>query len=58
MLTKITDNFGRSLQFSYNTQGLISTVTLPNSKQIIYQYDTQNRLVSVTRPSYGTKTYH
>ena len=58
MLSKVTDNFGRSLQFNYNTQGLISAVTLPNDKQITYQYDAQNRLVNATRPSYGTKTYH
>lgn len=58
MLTEVTDNFGRSLQFKYNEKGQISSVDLPNSKTISYQYDIQNRLVSVTRPSYGTKTYH
>jgi YD repeat-containing protein len=58
MLTKVTDNFGRFIEYGYNSAGQISGVTLPNSQQISYGYDAQNRLVSVTRPGYGTKTYH
>ncbi|MCH7335326.1 RHS repeat-associated core domain-containing protein [Acinetobacter sp. NIPH 2699] len=58
VLVKVTDHFGRSLQFNYNPQGFISSVTLPSGKQITYQYDNFNRLVSVIRPSYGTKIYH
>ncbi len=58
MLTQVTNNFGRSLKFNYNPQGLIASVTLPNNKKIIYLYDAQDRLSSVTRPGYGTKTYH
>lgn len=57
-LTKVTDHLGRNLQFHYNPQGLISGLILPNGKQITYQYDAQTRLISVTRPGYGTKTYH
>lgn len=58
VLDQVKDRFGRTLKFNYNSQGLISSILLPNGKQITYQYDTQNRLVNVNRPSYGTKTYH
>lgn len=58
VLNRIVDRFGRVLKFNYNYQGLISSITLPNSRQITYQYDMLNRLSSVTRPGYGTKTYH
>ncbi|ENU18633.1 hypothetical protein F994_02760 [Acinetobacter bohemicus ANC 3994] len=58
VLNRIVDRFGRVLKFNYNSQGLISSIILPNSRQVTYQYDTLNRLNSVTRPGYGTKTYH
>lgn len=58
LLNTVTDNYGRSLRFQYNPQGLVSAVTLPNNQQITYQYDGQKRLTQVTRPGYGTKTYH
>jgi RHS repeat-associated protein len=58
VLSQVVDRFGRALKFSYNSQGLMSLITLPNGKQITYQYDTSGRLVSVTRPGFGTKTYH
>lgn len=58
VLSQVVDRFGRALKFSYNSQGLMSLITLPNGKQITYQYDTLGRLVSVTRPGFGTKNYH
>lgn len=58
LLSKVADRFGQELKFNYNSQGLISALTLPNNRQITYQYDEFNRLISVTRPGFGTKTYH
>jgi RHS repeat-associated protein len=56
-LYKVTDSFGYSLTYSYNSQGQMSGVTLPNGKLITYTYDPQGRLSTVTRPGVGTKTY-
>ena len=58
LLTKVTDHFGRKLEFSYTSNGLLSLVSLPNNKVIIYQYDNKNRLSNINRPGYGIKTYH
>ncbi|MBJ8439766.1 RHS repeat protein [Acinetobacter junii] len=58
VLSQVVDRFGQVLKFGYDSQGLMTSLTLPNKKQVIYQYDTLNRLSSVTRPGYGTKIYH
>ncbi len=55
--TQVTDNFGQSLIFTYNTTGYLTSVTLPTGKSITYTYDVQNRLSTVSRPGYGIKTY-
>ncbi len=39
-----------ALQYSYNENGLVSTITNGRSQQIIFDYDSASRLTSVTDP--------
>jgi RHS repeat-associated protein len=55
--TTVTDNFGKILTFGYNSAGYLTAVTLPTGQLIVYNFDSQNRLSTVARPGYGTKTY-
>lgn len=45
LLIKITDHFGRELNFTYNTKSYISTMTDPEGGIYSYAYDYNNRLV-------------
>lgn len=57
-LTSITDSLGRTITFTYNTDGLIDTVTDPDSNVYTYAYTaaypgtsaTVKKLLSVTYP--------
>lgn len=57
-LDTVTDDSGRQLRFSYDTNKRIATVTDPAGGVITYGYDTNSNLVSVTYPDGRTKTYH
>jgi RHS repeat-associated protein len=61
-LTEVSDNQGRSLTFTYNTDGTLATMTDPDGKVYLYVYDnpyatipndpySPRRLISVTYPS-------
>lgn len=57
VLDKVIDNNGHFIKLTYNTDGRLSSLKLPNNQQITYSYNS-GRLVTVTRPSIGTKNYH
>jgi YD repeat-containing protein len=47
---RVTDNFGRQLNFTYDTNGRLSTLTDPAGGLYQYAYDAGNNLSSVTYP--------
>ncbi len=47
-LTTVTDPGGRTISFSYGSNGLVSKVTDPAEDSITYAYDSSNNLTSVT----------
>lgn len=48
LLESVTDSLGKSLNFAY-TGSNISTVTLPDNTQLVYDYDANNNFRSVKR---------
>ena len=57
LLIDVTDNFGRSLQFVYNSQKRIQSFTDPAGTAYGFAYDSSNNLASVTRPGAAVRTY-
>jgi YD repeat-containing protein len=57
LLSKITDSYGRSLNFSYDTNNRLSTITNPSGGQYTYTYDTNNNLASVIYPDQTERKY-
>ena len=59
LLIKVTDNIGRSLNFTYDNQNRIATMSNPAGGVYSYAYSTDgnNNLTSVTYPDSKTKTY-
>ncbi|HEY0199869.1 MAG TPA: DUF6531 domain-containing protein [Rhodanobacter sp.] len=58
LLLTVTDPHGRSLSFTYNTQGNIATVTQPDGGMLSYSYDaTTGNLLTVTYPDTKTRQY-
>jgi YD repeat-containing protein len=49
-LTKVTDNFGNSLNFTYNAAGQMATMTDPAGNITRYGYDGSGNLKTVTYP--------
>jgi YD repeat-containing protein len=49
-LDKVTDNFGRTLTFTYNTNGRIATMIDPAGNVYRYTYDAAGNLASVVYP--------
>ncbi len=49
-LIRVTDNFGNSLNFTYNSAGQMATMTNPAGKVYSYGYDTSGNLKTVTYP--------
>lgn len=49
-LIKVTDNFGKALNFTYNTAGQMATMTDPASNVFRYAYDAAGNVASVTYP--------
>ncbi|WP_266169716.1 RHS repeat domain-containing protein [Dyella subtropica] len=47
-LNSVIDSFGRTLTFGYNTNSLLSQLTLPDGKTVQYGYDTSGHLTGVT----------
>jgi len=57
-LIRVTDSFGHQLNFTYDSNIRISTLTGPAGGLYRYTYDANNNLVSVTYPDGTSKTYH
>jgi YD repeat-containing protein len=57
LLIRITDAFGRQLNFTYDSSSRISTMTDPAGSQFLYSYDAGSNLALVTYPDNKTKTY-
>ncbi|SFS08517.1 RHS repeat-associated core domain-containing protein [Dyella sp. OK004] len=56
LLQAVTDPFGRTLQFSYDSNNLLHTVTLPDNGVLTYGY-TNGVLTSVQYPDSKTRQY-
>ncbi len=58
LLETVTDNNGRIISFTYDTQERPATITDPDGEVYTYDYDTNNNLVKVTYPDNtpGTNT--
>ncbi len=57
MLLRVSDAYGRQLNFSYDTQNRIAKMIDPAGGEYRYRYDAANNLVSVTYPDQKDKTY-
>lgn len=58
LLLRVTDAYGRILNFGYDAYSRIVKLTDPSGGVITYGYDAQNNLVSVQYPDGRSKTYH
>jgi RHS repeat-associated protein len=52
----ITDALGRSVQFTYDLAGRVTTQTLPDGRTISYSYDANGNVTTITPP--GQPTHH
>ena len=52
----IADNFGRRLDFTYNAEGFLETLSAP-AGDFTYTYDAQGNLTGVTKPDMTAKIY-
>lgn len=57
-LLKITNHFGRSLIFSYDSSHRVSKITTPDGGFVSYSYDGFDSLYSATYPDGSAKHYH
>jgi YD repeat-containing protein len=57
LLIAVTDSFGRRLQFSYNSIGLIKQIINPQNGVFAYAYDANNNLETVTSPDGKSRMY-
>ncbi|HEY8037468.1 MAG TPA: hypothetical protein VIF37_17955 [Methylobacter sp.] len=58
LLIRVIDSFGHQLNFTYDSNRRISTLTDPAGGVYRYAYDANNNLASVTYPDGASKTYH
>ncbi|WP_334181191.1 DUF6531 domain-containing protein [Methylobacter sp.] len=58
LLIRVTDSLGRQLNFTYDANSHINTLTDPAEGVYRYAYDANNNLASVTYPDGTGKTYH
>ena len=56
-LSIVSDAYNRSLTFTYNSQGWLSTLTDPAGKVFSYAYQANGALASVTYPDQKTRQY-
>jgi len=57
LLLRVTDQFGRQLNFMYDSSSRVSQMTDPAGKTVSYSYDSNNNLASVTYQDGKTRTY-
>ncbi len=57
LLIKVSDTFGRSLDFTYDAFNRTSTISNTANELYRYTYDTNNNLKSITYPDGKVKTY-
>ena len=57
-LAQVTDNFGRSLKFTWGGDNVIAKMTDPDGQDFLYGYDNHNLLTSVTYPDGLSRLYH
>ncbi|MBI3041815.1 MAG: RHS repeat protein [Betaproteobacteria bacterium] len=58
-IEKVTDSFGRSLSFEYDSRMRISAMTDPAGGRYLYGYEDRfNNLASVTYPDNRVRSYH
>ncbi|RJG05284.1 RHS repeat protein [Noviherbaspirillum cavernae] len=57
LLLKVTDAYGRMIDFTYDSSGRINKMTDPSGGEYRYAYDADNNLVSVTLPDTKVKGY-
>lgn len=58
LLIQVSDSFGKSIYFTYDSANRIKTMTDPSGGIVTYAYDsTTNNLTSVTYPDGKVKTY-
>ncbi|RDS78921.1 RHS repeat protein, partial [Dyella monticola] len=57
LLWKVTDAYGRSLTFGYNSQLNLASVTEPDGGVLSYGYDSSGNLISVTYPDSKQRQY-
>ncbi len=58
LLIKVTDNFGREIQFNYDTASRVTKLIDQAGQQILFAYDAANNLASVTHADNTVRTYH
>src|SRR5205807_10521163 len=57
-LTKITDTYGRTITFSYNSRNLVTSITDPLGRVTSFTYDsTGTQLATITDPAGKTVQY-
>jgi RHS repeat-associated protein len=57
-LERVTDNFGRTLSFTYRADGRVETLVDSEGRLTTYSYDGLGNLVSATDPAVATRYYH
>jgi YD repeat-containing protein len=57
LLLRVTDQFGRQLNFTYDSSSRVVQMTDPTGKAVSYSYDSYNNLASVTYQDGKTRTY-
>lgn len=58
LLLQVTGADGRILQFTWNAQSRISTMTDPSGQRYIYAYDSNGELISVLYPDQNFRRYN
>jgi YD repeat-containing protein len=58
LLIRVTDSYGRQLNFSYDSAHRINKMVDPSNGEYLYAYSANNNLASITYPALKTKTYH
>jgi len=58
LLLSVTDSFGRSLGFGYDSRSYLVRMTDPAGGEYLYAYDAQRTLSAVTYPDGRMRTYH